>query len=185
MKLYVAGKMTGEPWHNFPAFDAATDWLTSLGFEIVSPAELDDPQQRAAALASADGTLAGESTWGDLLARDVKLIADVVDGVVLLPGWENSNGARLEAFICRLVGKPVFYLNRGPYRVQDYSRPDWPPGATVRYEQVEHELLYDPTVLLIELDDTELDAHLTMGDLLAMVKIEHDRVEREVREERA
>lgn len=110
--LYIAGPMTGIPQFNFPTFDTAAEHLRSLGFEIQSPAELDDPETREAALASPDGApgsgAANDETWGDFLSRDVKLIADVVEGVAVLPGWETSRGARLETFVARLCGKPVY-----------------------------------------------------------------------------
>lgn len=108
MKYYLAGPMTGIPQFNFPAFAAAANRLRQLGYDIVSPAELDDEKTKAAALASNDGAPGSGSTngetWGDFLARDVKLIADNVSGVVFLPGWEKSRGARLEAFVGLLCG---------------------------------------------------------------------------------
>lgn len=115
MKVYVAGPMTGIPQFNFPAFEAVATDLRARGFEVVSPAELDDPESRAAALASEDGdpaaynSVTGE-TWGDLLARDVKLIADGgIEAIVVLPGWESSRGARLETFVANvLCGLPVY-----------------------------------------------------------------------------
>lgn len=83
--LYVGGPMTGFPQFNFPAFDAASADLRRRGFTVVSPAELDDPATREAALASPDGAPGTGSsngeTWGDFLARDVKLIADKVDAI--------------------------------------------------------------------------------------------------------
>jgi hypothetical protein len=36
--------MTGIAQFNFPAFDAAAAELRDQGYEIISPAELDDPQ---------------------------------------------------------------------------------------------------------------------------------------------
>jgi len=114
MKVYLAGPMTGIPQFNIPAFDALAGHLRNLGLEVVSPAELDSPTTRAAALASPDGApgtgSASDETWGDFLARDIKLIANNgIDAVVVLPGWESSKGARLETFfaaaICHL---PVF-----------------------------------------------------------------------------
>jgi hypothetical protein len=112
MKWYLAGKMTGIPQHNIPAFDAAATRLRELGHDITSPAELDDPATRAAALASPDGSpLDTNETWGDFLARGVKLIADRVDGIIFLPAWDTSRGARLEAFVGLLRDKRFAYYD--------------------------------------------------------------------------
>jgi hypothetical protein len=127
--------MTGFPQFNVPLFDTVASALREQGWTIVSPAELDSEEVRAVALASPDGKLSPEGliageTWGDMLARDVKLLADGVevptgemigvfegepvkirqpiDGIVLLPGWQNSRGARLEAFVGLLTGKAYF-----------------------------------------------------------------------------
>jgi Domain of unknown function (DUF4406) len=129
MKLYLAGKMSGIPQFNFPAFDDAATKLRASGYEIVSPAEIDDPETRAKALASHDGAGDGSmdgNTWGDFLARDVKIIADEVDGIVFLPNWTESRGARLEAFVALLSYKPYYfeYYNGQavPMRSQDVRR---------------------------------------------------------------
>lgn len=112
--IYVGGPMTGLPMFNFPAFDAAAAELRDRGYTVVSPAELDDPETRRAALASPDGSPGSGSTngetWGDFLSRDVKLIADKVDAIAVIDGWEKSRGARLETFVGRMLcGKPVVY----------------------------------------------------------------------------
>lgn len=117
MKVYIAGPMTGRPQFNYPAFIRAADVLRTAGFDVVSPAELDDPADREAALRSPDGDplyYDGPNSWGDFLARDVKLLAD--DGivaVVVLPGWDKSKGARLETFVAFLSGLPVVRMT-GP-----------------------------------------------------------------------
>lgn len=114
MRVYIAGPMTGIPQYNFPAFDSYAKTIRWAGHEVVSPSELDDPEDRAAALASPDGapqTMHGfGKTWGDLLARDVKLIADDgFEAIVVLPGWQASRGARLETFVGNaLCGIPIF-----------------------------------------------------------------------------
>ena len=112
MKVYICGPMTGIPQFNLPAFDAAAEELRSLGFEVVSPGELDDPDVRAAEWASPDGSpLAKVGTWGSFLARDVRLLAD--DGmraIFVLPGWETSRGARLETFVGHLLDMPILSL---------------------------------------------------------------------------
>ena len=98
---YLAGQMSGLPLSNFPLFDRVARLLRKDGYTIVSPSELDDETVR-------EGTLAGktyEGRWGEFLSRDVKIVADDVQGLILLPGWENSRGARLEVFVGLLTKK--------------------------------------------------------------------------------
>lgn len=114
---YLAGPMSGIPQHNIPMFDASAGKLREEGWTIVSPAELDDEEVRAASLADPDGSMDGKETiagqtWGDFLARDVKLIADGVDGIIFLPGWQESRGACLEGFVGLLTGKQ--FMAYGP-----------------------------------------------------------------------
>jgi len=112
MRVYVAGPMTGIAQFNFPAFDHAAKVLRALDYDVVSPAELDSPETRALAIASPDGDpshYAQGDSWGDFLARDVKLIADEgIEAIVTLPGWQKSRGARLETFVGRLCGLTIY-----------------------------------------------------------------------------
>lgn len=135
--LYVAGPMTGKPQFNYPTFDEVAEYLRMEGYDVRSPAEMDDPHIREAALRSPDGDFRQfdedlrrrghePETWGDFLSRDVKLIADEVDGVVLLEGWEQSRGARLEAFVCLQVQKPVFGLH------SELGLLEYPPESLMR-----------------------------------------------------
>lgn len=105
--------MSGIPKFNIPAFDKAASKLRADGHIVFSPAELDDPETRAVALASPDGNdhVNGQS-WGDFLARDVKLIADTaVEAIVVLPGWVLSRGAKLEVWTGLLCSLHIYTYN--------------------------------------------------------------------------
>lgn len=100
--VYVSGPMTGLPEHNFPAFRTAAAALWAAGFEVLDP--------------SVFGEHVGWS-WADYLRRDLPdvLRADVL---ALLPGWQDSRGARLEVHVARELGTPQLsvetVLTRGP-----------------------------------------------------------------------
>ena len=116
MRYYLAGPMQGRPQFNYPLFDSVSLALRKLGYDIISPAEMDSDEIRMSALASKDGkpgdkTLVADQTWGDFLSRDVKMIADELDAIILLPEWETSKGAKLEAFVSIMVGNPAWTVD--------------------------------------------------------------------------
>jgi hypothetical protein len=111
MKVYLAGKMSGIPQYNIPKFIEVAAVLRSMGHEVVSPNELDDPEVTAKCLADMTGYADTGHSWGEYLARDVKIVADDVEAVVVLGDWKDSRGARLEAFVARLCDKPVYQFH--------------------------------------------------------------------------
>jgi len=98
MRLYIAGPMTKhrEENYNFPMFFKAQGLLEMLGHEVVNPARMDliDGHVQYSPF---EGRLvqAPGFTMAEAMRRDIKVIADC-DAVVLLPGWEDSVGARKE-----------------------------------------------------------------------------------------
>jgi hypothetical protein len=126
IKWYLAGPMTGIPQFNYPLFDQVAGELRLAGFDITSPAEMDNEDTREEALASPTGIHPGGitngETWGDFLARDVKLIADELEGVILLPDWQKSRGARLEVFVAINCKHPVYAYEGTQMVKQNYAR---------------------------------------------------------------
>ena len=99
--LYVAGPMRGYDQYNFPAFDAATECLRLAGYDVVSPAE----QDRKIGF---DPNSTSEFTSADYCAamrRDIEFLLRV-DGIALLPGWEDSAGAQTEVTVADAIGIP-------------------------------------------------------------------------------
>jgi len=126
MKYYLAGPMQGIPQYNFPLFFKAAAFLREKGYDIVSPAEIDDSEDKGKALQSTDGILTkSDKSWGDFLARDVKLLADGgIGGIVFLPRWTSSRGAKLEATVGLLNGfefKAIDFLPNGTMVLLDIT----------------------------------------------------------------
>jgi len=108
-RIYIAGPMTGHPDHNFPAFHAAAERLRKAGWDVVNPAENFDGR-----------TDLPRETY---LRADVGLLVQC-DAIALLPGWEESRGAKLEYLLARELGlKVIDMATLAPFRNA--------PGATV------------------------------------------------------
>lgn len=97
---YLAGPMTGLPDFNRGAFIEAAAQLRGYGYEVLNPVEMD--------LIYGSWEEAIKRPWQEHLARDVDTVVNKADGVIVLPGWENSRGANLEVRLARTFGKPVY-----------------------------------------------------------------------------
>lgn len=92
-RIYVSGPMTGHVDFNFPAFHAAAARLREAGWEPINPAE----------------NFGGRTD----LPRETYLRADVIllaqcEAIAMLPGWEESRGAKLEYLLARELSMPVY-----------------------------------------------------------------------------
>lgn len=107
MRVYLAGPMTGIREFNFPEFDKYAAILKSKGHEVCNPADLDrelgfDPE-------SQEGV--SQEFLREALRRDLSAICDA-DAIAMLPGWENSGGARVEWMLAVRLGLRIFYLEK-------------------------------------------------------------------------
>jgi hypothetical protein len=91
MKLYLAGPVTNNPDYRAEFADAA-ERLRAEGHDVVNPAE--NPPQ---------------PTWSDYMHVSIgQLVA--CSGIALMPGWEHSRGARLEAHVAAELEMEMIYL---------------------------------------------------------------------------
>ena len=97
-RIYISGPMTGREGHNFPAFHAAAERFWETGWRVDNPAE----------------NFGGRTD----LPRAVYLRADLAmlarcDAIALLPGWQESRGATLEAVLAAELGLRFFDAETG------------------------------------------------------------------------
>jgi len=121
-RVYVAGPMQGKPEFNFPTFNAVAWALREQGHIIFNPAERDIERHHGVDISKGnnEGSLDKvKSTHGfslrEALAEDTNFICLVANTIIMLPGWEKSNGAQAEhrlAVALQSEGMEVEYLDQ-------------------------------------------------------------------------
>lgn len=92
MIVYISGPMTGYEDLNFPEFEKAADRLRQQGHVVISPHEIDQPVK----------------TWEACMKEDIKQLMRC-STVAVLPGWEQSKGARIEVELARSLGMRIIH----------------------------------------------------------------------------
>ena len=92
MATYIAGPMTGYPQYNYPAFAYVATALRAQNVDVRSPHEIDN-----------EGV---DRPWEWYMRRAIQMMLDC-DEVVLLPGWRDSRGARIEHQLAEHLGLPI------------------------------------------------------------------------------
>lgn len=111
---YVAGPMTGIKNYNWPAFESTAAEYRSLGWDIVSPTEMDEERGDVEVTRFKNGKVKSVRTlpsfdYAKVLAEDLRII-ETVDAIILLPGWQNSRGACLELSHALGLGKEIYVV---------------------------------------------------------------------------
>lgn len=97
--VYLAGKMSGVPEWNFPAFNAKAEHLRELGWHVENPA---------------DNGLTEGYRWQDYMREALAQLVKC-DYIYLLAGWETSRGAQLELHVAKQLGMTVMLEDFGNY----------------------------------------------------------------------
>lgn len=103
-KVYICGPMRGLPDCNFPAFFEAELWLQECGYEVVSPARMDE---RDGVEHTADGEMLATTDIRDLIVKDATEIVGC-QAIYMLSGWSKSLGATAERAIAIWAGLQIF-----------------------------------------------------------------------------
>ena len=94
MKIYISGAITGHPDGNRLQFQAAANAIIAKGHEPVNPHDIGD-------------ALGDRAEWNDYMKADIKALLDC-DAILMLPGWEQSIGAKIENQLAFDLWYPIY-----------------------------------------------------------------------------
>lgn len=97
MKIYIAGKITGDPNYR-EKFEKVQRTLVWLGYSVMNPACLSDDK---------------EFSWDDYMAI-TSTMQERCEATVLLPDWQDSKGATMEAQKAKILGHKIFLFEVSP-----------------------------------------------------------------------
>lgn len=89
MKVYISGKITGDPYYKAKFAHAAAD-IAGAGHTPINPAMQPEGMSNADYMRISFAQL------------------DSADAVAFLPDWEDSRGARIEHLLVEYTGKPTY-----------------------------------------------------------------------------
>jgi hypothetical protein len=108
--------MRGYENFNFPAFDAAAEFLRANGHTVFNPADKDrERDPTGISWKSKTGDISEAEASGHFNRRvairdDLNWIMDHADAIALLPGWEVSKGANAELWLARFLDLPEILM---------------------------------------------------------------------------
>jgi len=114
MKVYLAGPMRGIPYFNFPAFHEAQALLAYHGFDVFNPARRDEEAGLVWSECPEGSEEEMERQCFDIsaaLLEDIQYVMYEAEAVVLLDGWNESDGAVTEASVASMMGKKLFSMS--------------------------------------------------------------------------
>lgn len=92
--VYIAGPMRGLPNFNYDLFHQVTEQFRESGITVFNPAETFDGDQ--------------SREFSEYMRADVKMLLKS-SMVFFLPGWQDSEGARLEYLLARALGLETLF----------------------------------------------------------------------------
>ena len=136
--LYLAGPMRGKPLYNFQEFENAKCSLATSTVRVISPHDMDIAD---GSVTIAHRLMVGPYGYGrefhavewngefaPTMRKDIAEIVTKCDGIVLLPGWEDSEGARLEQTVAVICGLDVYEWHNGTAVLIEDPEPSLQPA---------------------------------------------------------
>ncbi len=126
--IYIAGPMSGLPDFNFPAFYEAATRFEEEGWIVFNPANKEGETLSEESKVNGDHIKAKEDGFNfrSVYLWDIEKVI-TSDAIYMLPGWENSAGARGEYAVARAMQKhypeyKIFYEEPRAETIQSLLR---------------------------------------------------------------
>jgi hypothetical protein len=111
-KVYLAGPMSDMKFANAPAFAAFKTLWAAVGWDVVTPIELNSRVwERQYGVPFDPYTMDiqyGHPVLPEMFAEDIKTILCDVDAIAVLPGWQHSKGVARELAVATLFNKDIY-----------------------------------------------------------------------------
>ena len=100
MRIYLSGKITGLDKEDYTRqFARAESFYKTGGFDVVNPVAIGEEVLK----------INPKAEWQDFMIRDLEALRTCTH-IVLLEGWEESKGAKMEKAEAEKMGLEIMYL---------------------------------------------------------------------------
>ena len=100
MRIYLSGKITGLDKEVYSRqFERAESFYKTGGFDVVNPVTIGEEVLK----------INPKAEWQDFMIRDLEALRTCTH-IVLLEGWEESKGAKMEKAEAEKMGLEIMYL---------------------------------------------------------------------------
>jgi len=96
LKVYISGPITGKPNLNREAFDREEAFWRNRGFDVFNPQSIPAPK----------AGLTAKQVWQYYMRKCIAALL-LCAWIVMLPGWDESDGAHEEHRIARMLGLTI------------------------------------------------------------------------------
>lgn len=108
MKIYISGPITyGTDVKE--RFAAVRRKLTEQGYQVLSPLDIPACEDFSCTLLKHEVQKGFAHSWACFLKYDLIVMMKECEGILMMDGWQDSHGARLELTVASAVGMHVVF----------------------------------------------------------------------------
>ena len=106
---YVSGPITHH--RGVDPFLPAAEALTALGYLVINPKDIPKCRDESCVKLPHEIERGWKHSWACCLKYDLAMMLAACDTIVMLDGWQDSHGARLEMTVASAVGFKILFAS--------------------------------------------------------------------------